>query len=203
MPRHDLEASRTVAPFGERLVRVPVAAISFAIVATLVGNAPALATDEWVRVLSSDKRASVLFPSEPQKAETLIRESPAGAVTTQRLSYEDSGVLLTIAETELPRVAIALMSENKILRRAAEGVLENFLGVELSRKRIKIQGEPGLVLRYRVPDYEDPAHPGYAGIAISLLVQDKLYLVNGILTSEDPRALKKQTKLLSSIKIHK
>ena len=96
-----------------------------------------------------------------------------------------------------------MMSQHKLLRRAAEGVLENFLGVEVSRKRVKIQDETGLVVRYRVPDYEDVAHPGYEGIAITLLVEDKLYLVNGILTSEDPGALKKQTKLLGSIEIHK
>ena len=55
----------------------------------------------------------------------------------------------------------------------------------------------------RVPDYDDKDHPGYRGIAIALLVDRTLYVVNGILTDEDPKAKAKQQKLLGSIQVHK
>ena len=160
------------------------------------------AADDWVRVMSDDKRASVMFPSEPDKVEKLTRSSPAGRIVTERAIYERAGVLLTIAQTKLPPAAIALVGPRKLLRRAAGGVLENFLGTAVSQKQMEIGGKPGMVLRYRVPDYDDAAHPGYEGIAIALLIDDKLYVVNGILTSEDPKAKAKQTRLLASIRVH-
>jgi hypothetical protein len=67
----------------------------------------------------------------------------------------------------------------------------------------KIGGEPAIVLEYRVPDYDDEDHPGYRGIAIALLVDESLYVINGILTKEDPKAKAKQQKLLGSIQVHK
>ena len=111
--------------------------------------------------------------------------------------------MLTIAETELPRAAFAFTSPNRLLRRAVDGVLGSFLGEPKSRKKTTNGGEQAMVLEYRIHDFEDAGHPGYDGIAIALLVDRKLYVVNGILTSKDPRAKAKQSKLLNSLRVHK
>ena len=52
-------------------------------------------------------------------------------------------------------------------------------------------------------DYDDEEHPGYRGIAIALLVDQILYVINGILTKEDPKSKAMQQKLLGSIQVHK
>jgi hypothetical protein len=105
--------------------------------------------------------------------------------------------------TKLPRAALTFAGTDKILRNAAEGVLGTYLAKKTSEKRTKIGGEPGLILEYRVPDYEDEDHPGYRGMAIALLVDGTLYVINAILTREDPKSKAKVTKLLESIQVHK
>jgi hypothetical protein len=161
------------------------------------------AEETWVRVVSHDKRASALFPSQPDKIETVSRNSPAGTINTRRRQYQSEGVLLSLAGTKLPRAALRFASTDKILRNAAEGVLATYLGKKVSMIETKIGGEPAIVLEYRVPDYDDEDHPGYRGIAIALLVDESLYVINGILTKEDPKAKAKQQKLLGSIQVHK
>jgi hypothetical protein len=160
------------------------------------------AEETWVRVTSHDQKVSVLFPSHPDKIETLTRKSPAGKIDTRRAQYETEGVLLSIAGTQLPSAALKLAGANKILRNAAEGILDTYLGKKVSEKKMKISGEPAIVLEYLVPDYEDKDHPGYRGIAIALLVDQTLYVVNGLLTKEDPKSKANQQKLLGSIEVH-
>ena len=161
------------------------------------------AEETWVRVTSPDKKASVLFPSERYKTEDLTTKSPAGTIHTRRAVYEAEGVLLSVAGTQLPRAALRFAGTDKILRNAAQGVLDTYLGKRVSQKKTKISGEPAVVLEYRVPHYEDEAHPGYRGIAIALLVDERLYVINGILTRENPKAKANQQKLLGSIQVHK
>jgi hypothetical protein len=124
-------------------------------------------------------------------------------IETHRVQYETEGVMLSIAGTQLPRAALTFASTKKILRNAVDGVLATYLGKKVSEKKTKIGGEPAVVLKYLVPDYNDENHPGYRAIAMALLVDDTLYVVNGILTKEDPEAKAKQQKLLESIKVHK
>ncbi|NNE45788.1 MAG: hypothetical protein HKN37_03925 [Rhodothermales bacterium] len=153
--------------------------------------------------MSIDKKASVLFPDKPDKTETVSRKSPAGTIRTNIQRYEREGALLTINGTTLPRAALRFAGEKKILGNAAEGVLGKYYGKKVSEKRTTIDGAPAVVLDYRVPDYDDKDHPGYRGTAIALLVDDRLYVVNSILTKENPKAKAMQQKLLGSIRVHK
>jgi hypothetical protein len=179
---------------------------ALAVIAALVAASiipPRVSAEEtWVRVTSHDNKVSVLFPSHPDKIETLSRKSPAGTINTRRAQYETEGVLLSISGTQLPSAALKLAGTNKILRNAAQGVLDTYLGKKVSEKKMKISGEPAVVLEYLVPDYDDKDHPGYRGIAIALLVDQTLYVVNGILTREDPKSKANQQKLLGSIEVH-
>lgn len=160
------------------------------------------ADETWVRVVSHDKKVSVLFPSKPDKVEELSRKSPAGTINTRRAQYESDGALLSIAGTKLPNAALKLAGTDNILRNAAEGILANYLGKKVSENKTKISGEPAVILEYLVPDYEKKDHPGYRGIAIALLVDKTLYVINGILTKEDPKSKANQQKLLGSIQVH-
>jgi len=161
------------------------------------------AEETWVRVISHDEKVSALFPIQPEKIETLTRKSPAGTINTRRVQHETEGILLSLAGTQLPRTALKLAGTDKILRNAAEGVLARYLATKTSEKKTQIGGEPAVILEFRVPDYEDNSHPGYRGIAIALLVDQTLYVINGIVTKEDPKAKAKQQKLLDSIQVHK
>ena len=98
--------------------------------------------------------------------------------------------------------AVSFAGPKRILRRATEGVLDTYLGKPISQERTEIGGAPAVVLDYRLPDYDDHELPGYHGIAIAVLVDNALYVVNGILTSEDPRAKVKQQRLLTSLQVH-
>ena len=181
--------------------RILTAAAFFITASTLCSQLSAKAA--WVRVMSDDKRASVLFPSRPDKVETLSRKSPAGTINTRRAQYERAGIQLSIAQTKLPRAALTFAGPDKILRHAVAGILAKDLGQALSETKTKIGGEPAVIVEYRVPDYDHEDHPGYRGIAIALLVDRTLYVVNGMLTDEDPKAKAKQQKLLGSIQVHK
>jgi hypothetical protein len=174
-----------------------------ALIAAFILTPQVSAEERWVRVVSHDEKVSALFPTQPEKIETLSRKSPAGTIKTRRAQYESEGVLLTIAGTKLPKAALRLAGTDKILRNAAEGVLGTYLAKKTSQRKTKIGGEPAVILEYRVPDYDDEEHPGYRGIAIALLVDQTLYVINGILTKEDPKSKGMQEKLLGSIQVHK
>ena len=180
---------------------------TLAVVAALIAaSIPCLQTsaqEEWVRVESDDKKASVLFPSQPDKVETQSRKSPAGTIHTRIARWEREGALLTITQTKLPSVALRFASTSKILGSAVDGILERYLGTRISQKKIKMDGEPAVRLRYRVPDYDDEDHPGYRGTAIAVLVDGTLYVVNSILTKENPQTRAEQEKILGSIQIYK
>jgi len=170
---------------------------------TAVFSTRLFADETWVRVVSHDNKVSVLFPSQPDKVEELSRKCPAGTIHTRKAQYESDGALLSIAGTKLPNAALKLAGTDKILRNAAEGVLANYLGKKVSENKTKINGEPAVILEYIVPDYEKKDHPGYRGVAIALLVDKTLYVINGILTNEDPKSKANQEKLLGSIQVHK
>ena len=166
--------------------------------------APEVSAEEtWVRVMSHDKKASALFPAQPDKIETLTRKSPAGTINTRRGQYETEGALLSLAGTKLPRAALKFAGTDKILRDAAEGVLGKYLAKKTSEKKTTIGGEPAVILEFRVPDYEKEDHPGYRGVAIALLVDETLYVITGIVTKEDPKSKAQVRKLLESIQVHK
>ncbi|MBT8453679.1 MAG: hypothetical protein KJO40_17065, partial [Deltaproteobacteria bacterium] len=77
------------------------------LVATSVFALQASADEEWVRVMSEDKKASVLFPAPCDKVEVVSRKSPAGTIHTHITRCEREGALLTINGTQLPGVALA------------------------------------------------------------------------------------------------
>ena len=173
------------------------------LIATSVFALQASADEEWVRVMSEDNKASVLFPAKPDKVEVVSRKSPAGTIQTHITRYEREGALLTINGTQLPGVALAFAGEKKILSNAVEGVLSKYYGKKVSEKRTTIDGAPAVILEYLVPDYEDKDHPGYRGTAVAVLVDDRIYVVNSILTKENPKSKAMQQKLLGSMRVHK
>ena len=158
-----------------------------ALIAAFILSPQVTAEETWVRVVSHDEKDSALIPRQPDKIETLSRKSPAGTIKTRRAQYESEGALLSIAGTKLPRAALRLAGTDKILRDAAEGVLGTYLAKKISQRKTEIGGAPAVILEYRIPDYDDEEHPGYRGIAIALLVDQTLYVVNGNLTKEDTK----------------
>jgi hypothetical protein len=126
--------------------------------------APEVSAEEtWVRYVSHDKKASALFPAQPDKIETLTRKSPAGTINTRRGQYEREGALLSLAGTKLPRAALRFAGTDKILRDAADGVLGKYFAKKTSEKKTTIGGEPAVILEFHVPDYDKEDHPGYRG----------------------------------------
>ena len=173
------------------------------LVATSVSAPQASADEAWVRVTSEDGKASILFPARATKVDTVSRRSPAGTIQTYTSRYDGDGALFTISGTDLPRAALRLAGEKKILRNAVDGVLAKYYGKKVSEKRTSFDGAPAVVLEYVVPDYDNKDHPGYRGMAIALLIDDRLHLVNSILTKENPQSKAMQKKLLDSIQVHK
>ena len=50
-------------------------------------------------------------------------------------------------------------------------------------------------------DFKKADHPGYSGLAVIFLVGKHLYIINSVITKENPETKGIQEKLLNSIKV--
>ena len=82
-------------------------------VAALLGFASAAApAEDWYRIESGDGKASVLFPNRAEEVREQVDKTPGGKVVTRVAEHQDESVMLTISETELPRLAMSFASVN-------------------------------------------------------------------------------------------
>jgi len=173
-------------------------------VAALLGFAPAaVLAEDWYRIESGDGKASVLFPNRAEEVRELVDKTPGGKVVTRVAEHQDESVMLTISETKLPRLAMSFAGPKLIFSYAKGIVLNKAFGKEISSEPQEIGGaDAAIVMRYEAVDFEDENHPGYAGLAVFLIVDTHIYVVNSMLSKATPDARAVQEKLLGSIQVH-
>lgn len=166
----------------------------------LFSPSPGSAAD-WFQVYSNDKKVSVMFPHKAETFETLTSDSLAGSVKSEVVRHQEDGILLTISDSKLPGLALAFAGNDTILKNGAAGVINKALGKEISSEKTTISGTQALVLKYAAADFDEAGHPGYSGLAILVVVDGHLYIINSVLTKENPQTKATQQRLLESVKI--
>lgn len=183
--------------------RLPKALTLCAVLLTSFGLPLALA-QEWYRVESSDGRASVLFPNQAEDVREMVDKTPGGKVTTRVAEHQGEGIMLTISETKLPTMAMSFAGPKLIFSNAKGKVLGKAFGREISSESIEVDGaDASMVLRYESVDFDDPNHPGYAGMAIFTIVEEYIYVINSMLSKATPGNEAMQEKLLGSLRIQR
>ncbi len=155
----------------------------------------------WYRIYSDDKKASVLFPNKAETIKTTTDKTPAGKVSTQVSEHQSEGLLFTISESRLPGLAVTFAGKDTIYKNAAGNVVNRAYGKQISTEKTKIDGHDALILRYECADFDEANHAGYRGLAVFVMVDKNLYLVNSMLSKETAGNVAMQDKLLKSLRI--
>ena len=186
------------------MMRESTVAILLLVTAAMLGFAPAIASaEDWYRVNSGDGKASVLFPNRAEEVRELVDKTPGGKVVTRVSEHQSEGILMSISETKLPPLAMSFAGPKLIFSNAKGIVLSKVFGRETSSERSEITGaDAAMVMHYESVDFDDENHPGYAGLAIFLIVDRHIYVVNSMLSKDTPNNQAAQEKLLGSIQIH-
>lgn len=92
---------------------------------------------------------SIWMPFEPQLRE-IIHKSFAGLVTEKTYSVRSGSQEFIVSYSELPRIAISVVSEKALLARAKEGFIKDTHAQELSFDKIASEGAPGRELRFQI-----------------------------------------------------
>ena len=164
---------------------------------------PQVRAEDWYRVESHDGRASVLFPNRAEETEELVKRTPGGNVVTRVAQHQGDGILMSISESKLPGLAVAFAGPKIIFKNSKGSVLDSAIGREISSKRIEIDGaNAAMVMRYESVDFEDSSHPGYAGMAVFVMLDKYVYVVNSMISKQTPDNKAMQDKLLHSIRIN-
>ncbi len=180
-----------------------ISSLAFFGVLVMAANPMSLSAEDWHRVQSNDKKVSVLFPNKAETFKTLTDKTPAGSVKTEVSTYEGDGVLFTISDSKIPGLALTFAGSGTILKNAAASVVSKAFAKLDSSTNQKIDGAPGVVVRYEASDFKKKDHPGYHGIAIIFIVDGRLYTINSILSKESADNKAAQEKLLKSIQVGK
>ncbi len=156
--------------------------------------------DVWHNVKSSD---GVIEATLPGKATKKLdrRRTLAGTITTKVLEFHTDDVEFTVTSTRLPKLLRKLASDQRLYETAKEKVLSRAYGKQKSFEETTIDGFTARELHYEVVDFEDESHHGYDGVAVFLVLNNKVYVANAIMAKEDGNA--DLEKFRKSIKIKK
>jgi len=139
----------------------------------LAALAPAAAA-EWSVFAPPDGRFTVELPGAPA-VERDSHWTPVGSVTMTKYWRRVGDALLAVELHDLPPVAAALVSDDRILDQAREGVLRDTGGALLEGRALEVQGSPARDFTYQLP--------GSARLsehALAVLVDGRLYILTGL-----------------------
>ena len=156
--------------------------------------------DEWHLVKSQDGAVEAMLPG-PAKKKLNKKKTLAGTITTKVLEFHTDEVEFTITSTKLSKFLRRFANDEKLYKRAKSEILNKSFGEEKSLKEVEIDGVPARELHYEVVHFEDEDHNGYQGVAVFVVLNDKIYVANAIMEKEDGNLDLK--KFRDSIKINK
>ena len=141
--------------------------------AALLAGAAARA-GEWATFAPRDGRFSVEMPGAPA-VERDSHWTPVGSVTMTKYWRRVGDALLAVELHDLPPVAAALVSDDRVLDQAREGVIRDTGGTLLEGRALEVQGSPARDFTYQLP--------GSARLsehALAVLVDGRLYILTGL-----------------------
>jgi hypothetical protein len=133
---------------------------------------------EWTPFAPRDGRFAVELPGAP-KVESDSHWTPVGSIAMTKYWLRAGDALLAVEMHDIPPVAAALISDDRILDQARESLLHDVRGTQLEGKSLTYRGAPARDFSYRLP--------GEAGLeerVLAVLVASRLYLVTGM--ARDP-----------------
>jgi len=143
-----------------------------ALAALLVGAAaPA---GEWAEFAPRDGRFAVELPGVP----AIERDShwtPVGSIAMTKYWLRAGDALLAVELHDLPAVAAALVSDDRILDQARDSLLRDVGGTLVESRTVEFSGAPARDFRYRLP--------GAAQLeerVLAVLRDTRLYLITGM-----------------------
>ena len=127
----------------------------------------------WTSFESSAGRFQAAFPGIPAET-TETRDTIVGSLTGYRFEVEDKdrGTFFLVEYRDLPGVATFFMSDETLVRRASESLLEHVPSTVLEDERGDFRGNESRSLRYQLVDENQQLR-----MARVLLVEKRLYLV--------------------------
>jgi hypothetical protein len=147
------------------------------VLAAALGAVAAHAIGDWSVFSPPEGHFRVELPGLPELV-TKARLTPLGEVHETRYWLRTGDAELAVEMHDMPSVATAVLSDELILDRALEGVIENEGGTRIDARALTVQGAPAREFSYRLP--ARPGEPERIERALSVLVGARLYLLTGI-----------------------
>lgn len=158
------------------------------------------AQDDWHLIKSSDGAIEALLPGPPKRKLDKTK-SLAGTIVTKIMEFHTDEVEFSVSSTRLSRFVRAFADDERLYKNAKDGVLNRFFGKAISYEEIEVDGLSARELHYEVVDFQDEAHQGYHGVAVFLVLNDKVYAANALMAKDAGKS--DLMKFRDSIKINK
>jgi len=143
-----------------------------ALAALLVGAAAPVG--EWAVFEPRDGRFAVEMPGAPA-VERDSHWTPVGRIAMTKYWLRVGDALLAVELHDIPAVAAALVSDDRILDQARDSLLRDVRGTLIEGRVLEFSGAPARDFRYRLP--------GQAQLeerVLAVLVDTRLYLLTGM-----------------------
>ena len=122
----------------------------------------------------------------PAKKKLDRKKTLAGTITTKVLEFHTDDVEFTITSTKLSKFLRKFANDERLYKRAKSEILSKSYGEETSLKEVEIDEVSARELHYEVVDFHDESHKGYQGVAVFVVLNDKVYVCL-LYTSPSPR----------------
>ena len=158
----------------------------------------ARADEAWTPFTSKEGRFSIDMPGQPVKTET-HQKSFVGTVTNHLFTAESGKDTFTVDYSDIPHFALHFAGPDTIYEHAKGALLKRTFSKPTSYTDVTVSGAKGKRLVYDTPPRE--GHPEMRGDAILVLIEARLYVVDGVVPETEADA--KSQRFLSSVKITK
>ena len=158
----------------------------------------ARAEEAWTTFTSKEGRFSIDMPGEPVKTET-HQKSFVGTVTNHLFTAQSGKDTFTVDYSDIPHFALHFAGPDTIYEHAKGALLKQTFSKPTSYTDVTVSGVKGKRLVYDTPTRE--GHPEMRGDAILVLVDARLYVIDGVVPETEADA--KSKRFLSSVKITK
>jgi hypothetical protein len=138
-----------------------------------LASAPARAA-EWSSFAPRDGRFTVELPGMPT-VERDAHWTPVGSIAMTKYWLRAGDALLAVEMHDIPPVAAALVSDDRILDQARESLLDDVQGTLIEGHALVFAGAPARDFRYRLPG-PTPLEEH----VLAVLIGTRLYMVTGM-----------------------
>ena len=145
----------------------------------LVATPALLRAADWVPMASPDGKVTMLVPGEAEERE-LTKNILGMTFTTNVKRFRTDDVVFDLTYTPLSPMIIDFAGPEGIYKNTKGKVMQEAMGKERSFENFTVDGHAGKLLRYDMVHPTDPSHKGFEGLSLMLVLDDALYVANGI-----------------------